>query len=211
MPIGPLYLWFGVIGFWATLLYGVVWGRWPFKGKVHPWGMMAISFIIVMVVSILIWNLLTNLEGTPIADTPINHKGPLNVNWLTGYLVWSIAWFFVFSPVFTTQGSPFGKWVTLALPLVRRFLLHLLGTSSGRKFSLWNESHFLFCWKWDHLSSSGHWFIPGISSSGESQNTPLLKEPLAFIVQCILIFIWVIIVRLILGPAGRRLSLPNFG
>jgi hypothetical protein len=35
--VGPLYLWFGVIGFWATLLYGVNWGGWPFKGKLHPW------------------------------------------------------------------------------------------------------------------------------------------------------------------------------
>ena len=109
-PIGPLYLWFGAIGFGCTLLYGKNWNAWPFKGKLHPWGTMAAGFIVVMLVTILVWNLLTNLDGTPAANSPMDHKGPFNVNWLTGYVVWVIAWFFVFCPVFVTQGWPFTKW-----------------------------------------------------------------------------------------------------
>jgi hypothetical protein len=62
-----------------------------------------------------------NLDGTPLAETPINHKGPLNVDWLTGYLVWAIAWFFVFSPVFTTQGGLLAHGASLGWPLRRRF------------------------------------------------------------------------------------------
>ena len=103
-PIGPLYLWFGVIAFWLTLLYGINWNGWPFKGRLHPWGTMAAGFIIIMGLTILVWNLLTNLDGTPFAETPMNHKGPFNVNWLTGYLVWCIAWFFVFNPAFHNPG-----------------------------------------------------------------------------------------------------------
>jgi len=206
-PIGPLYLWFGVIGFWATLLYGVVWGGWPFKGKLHPWGTMAISFIIVMVVSILIWNLLTNLEGTPLAETPINHKGPLNVNWLTGYLVWSIAWFFVFSPVFTTQGWPFGKWGHPGAAIGQTILAHLLGyifwkvslgfglsptfsfAAVGSSLIFWS---LVYCW---HLQ---FW--------GVTKFTFFKRAISAFIVQCIIIVLWIIIVRLILGPAGEAVA-----
>ena len=205
--IGPLYLWFGVIGFWATLLYGVVWGGWPFKGKLHPWGTMVASFIIVMVVSILIWNFLTNLDGTPLADTPMNHKGPLNVDWLTGYLVWAIAWFFVFSPVFTTQGWPFGKWGHPGAAVGQTILAHILGyifwkgslglglspsfsfAAVGSSLILWS---LVYCW---HLQ---FW--------GVTKYTFFKRAISAFIIECIIIFIWIIIARLILGPAAKTVA-----
>ncbi len=52
--IGPLYLWFGVIAFWLTLLYGINWNGWPFKGRLHPWGTMLAGFVIIMILSLLI-------------------------------------------------------------------------------------------------------------------------------------------------------------
>ena len=125
--MGPLYLWFGAIGFWATLLYGINWNGWPLKGKLPPWGVAAAGFVIIMIIAMVVWNFLTNLDGTPFADTPMNHKGPFNVNWLTGYIVWSIAWFFVFNPVFNTQGFPFTRWPHPLGALAQTVLAHILG------------------------------------------------------------------------------------
>jgi hypothetical protein len=205
--VGPLYLWFGVIGFWATLLYGVNWGGWPFKGKLHPWGTMAASFIIVLVVSILIWNFLTNLDGTPLADTPMNHKGPLNVNWLTGYLVWCIAWFFVFSPVFTTQGTPFGKWGHPGAAIGQTILAHILGyifwsgslaLGLGPSFSFAAVGSSLIFWPLIHSWHLQFW--------GVTKYTFSKRAISAFILQCIIIAVWIIIIRLILGPAASAIA-----
>ena len=206
-PIGPLYLWFGVIGFWATLLYGVVWGGWPFKGKLHPWGTMAIGFIIVMVVSILIWNFLTNLDGTPLADTPMNHKGPLSADWLTGYLVWSIGWFFVFSPVFTTQGWPFGKWGHPGAAIGQTILAHILayifwrgslGLGLSPTFSFAAVGSSLIFWPLVHSWHLQFW--------GVTKYTHFKRAISAFILQCIFIVIWIIILTLILGPKGNAIA-----
>ena len=205
--IGPLYLYFGVIGFWATLLYGVVWGGWPFKGKLHPWGTMAMSFIIVMVVSILIWNFVTNLDGTPLANTPMNHKGPLNVNWLTGYLVWAIAWFFVFSPVFTTQGCPFGRWGHPGAAIGQTILAHLyglicwsgslaLGLSPTFSFAAVGSS--LIFWPLVHSWQLQFW--------GVTHYTNWKRAVWAFILECHIIAAWIIIMRLILGPAAKAIE-----
>jgi hypothetical protein len=207
-PIGPLYLWFGVIGFWATLLYGVVWGGWPFKGKLHPWGTMAISFIIVMVVSILIWNLLTNLDKIPpLANTPINHKGPLDVEWLTGFLVWAIAWFFVFSPVFTTQGWPFGKSGHPGAAIGQTILAHILayifwsgtlalGISPSFSFAALGSS--LIFWSLVHSWHLQFW--------GVTKYTHFNRAILAFIFQCIIIAIWIIILRWLLCSAANAIA-----
>jgi hypothetical protein len=205
--IGPLYLWFGVIGFWATLLYGVVWGGWPFKGKLHPWGTMAISFIIVMVVSILIWNFLTNLDGTPFADTPMNHKGYYPAEWLTGYLVWAIAWFFVFSPVFTTQGWPFGKWGQPGAAIGQTILAHILayifwrgtlGIGLSPTFSFAALGSSLILWSMVHSWHFQFW--------GVTKYTRFKRAVLAFIIQIIIIAVWIIIMRLILGPAAKAIE-----
>jgi len=207
-PIGPLYLWFGVIGFWATLLYGVVWGGWPFKGKLHPWGTMAISFIIVMVVSILIWNLLTNLDKIPpLANTPINHKGPLDVEWLTGFLVWSIAWFFVFSPVFTTQGWPFGKSGHPGAAIGQTILAHILGyifwsgtlaLGISPTFSFAALGSSLIFWSLVHSWHLQFW--------GVTKYTHFNRAILAFIFQCIIIAIWIIILRWLLCSAANAIA-----
>ena len=205
--MGPLYLWFGVIWFWATLLYGVNWGGWPFKGKSHPWGTMAASFIITLVISVLIWNFLTNLDGTPFADTPMNHKGSLNVNWLTGYLVWSIAWFFVFSPVFTTQGTPFTKWGHPGAAIGQTILAHLLGyvfwsgslaLGISPTFSFAAVGSSLIFWPLVHSWHLQFW--------GVTKYTFAKRAFAAFIIQCVLIAIWIIVLRLILGPAAEAIA-----
>jgi len=169
--------------------------------------MMAISFIIVMVVSILIWNFLTNLDGTPLADTPINHKGPLNVNWLTGYLVWAIAWFFVFSPVFTTQGSPFSKWGHPGAAIGQTILAHLLGYIFWRgslglglspTFSFAAVGSSLIFWPLVHCWHLQFW--------GVTKYTFSKRAISAFILQCIIIAIWIIILTLILGPKASAIA-----
>jgi hypothetical protein len=206
-PMGPMYLWFGVIAFWLTLLYGVNWNGWPFKGRLHPWGTMFVGFIIIMALTIIIWNLFTNLDGTPFANTPMNHKGPLNVNWLTGYLVWAIAWFFVFNPVFTTQGWPFGSWGHPGMAIGQTVLAHILA------YICWNGSL--------ALGMSPTFSFAAVASSiifwtliyswhlqfwGITQLTHFKRAISAFIIVCILVAIWIVLMRAILGPAGAQIA-----
>ena len=205
--VGPLYLWFGVIAFWLTLLFGINWNGWPFKGRLHPWATMAVSFIIVMGLSILIWNFLTNLDGTPLADTPMNHKGPFNVNWLTGYLVWAIAWFFVFNPVFTTQGWPFGKWGHPGGAIGQTILAHILayvfwngslalGLSPTFSFAAVGSS--LIFWTLVHSWHLQFW--------GVTKFTHFKRAISAFVLQCVIIAIWILLLKLILGPAAAAIA-----
>ena len=206
-PIGPLYLWFGVIAFWLTLLYGINWNGWPFKGNSHPWGTMIISFLIIMALAILIWNTQTNLDGTPYADTPMNHHGPLNVQWFTGYLVWSIAWFFVFNPVFTTQGWPFGKLGHPGAAFAQTALAHILGyvfwegslaLGISPSFSFAAVGSSMILWS---LVYSWHLQFWGIT-----RYTFFKRALSAFIVQCILITLWIAVLKIVLGPAARALA-----
>jgi hypothetical protein len=206
-PVGPLYLWFGVIAFWLTLLYGINWNGWPFKGRLHPWGTMGVSFVIIMAISIIIWNGLTNLDGTPFADSPMNHKGPFNVNWLTGYLVWCIAWFFVFNPVFTTQGWPFRKWghpgaavgqTILSLILGYIFWSGSLGLGISPTFSFAAAASSMIFWP---LVYSWHLRFWGIT-----KYTHFSRAILAFVVVCIISVVWIVILRPILGPAAEAIA-----
>ncbi|MBU1740536.1 MAG: hypothetical protein KKC37_03255 [Proteobacteria bacterium] len=211
-PIGPLYLWFGVIAFWLTLLYGINWNGWPFKGRIHPWATMAVSFVIIMGLSILIWSLLTNLNGTPLANTPINRKGPINVNWLTGYLVWCIAWFFVFNPVFITQGWPFAKLGHPGAAIAQTILAHLLGfvfwqgslaLKISPSFSFAAVGSSIIFWS---LVYSWHLQFWGITKF-----THFKRALAAFIVLCVIVPVWIIILTLVLGPAAKgfaALKLP---
>jgi hypothetical protein len=206
-PIGPLYLWFGVIAFWLTLLYGINWNGWPFKGRLHPWGTMVVGFIIIMGLTILVWNLLTNLEGTPLADTPMNHKGPWNVNWLTGFLVWCIAWFFVFNPVFVTQGWPFGSWGHPGMAIGQTILAHILGyvfwqgslaLGVSPTFSFAAVGSSIIFWS---LIYSWHLQFWGITKF-----THFTRAIWAFIVVCVLTIIWIGILRVVLGPAADQIA-----
>ena len=206
-PIGPLYLWFGVIAFWLTLLYGINWNGWPFKGRLHPWGTMVVGFIIIMGLTILVWNLLTNLEGTPLADTPMNHKGPWNVNWLTGFLVWCIAWFFVFNPVFVTQGWPFGSWGHPGMAIGQTILAHIIGyvfwqgslaLGVSPTFSFAAVGSSIIFWS---LIYSWHLQFWGITKF-----THFTRAIWAFIVVCVLTIIWIGILRVVLGPAADQIA-----
>lgn len=206
-PIGPLYLWFGVIAFWLTLLYGINWNGWPFKGKPHPWATMTISFCIIIGLAVLIWTHLTNLEGTPFADTPMNHKGPINVEWLTGYLVWCIAWFFVFNPVFTTQGWPFAKLGHPGAAAAQTVLAHLLGyvcwTGSlalgiSPSFSFAAIASSIILWS---LAYSWHLQFWGIT-----KYTLFKRAIFAIVVQCVIITAWIALMKLVLAPAAKGLA-----
>lgn len=108
-PIFPFFLWFGVLAFWTTLLWCINWGCWPFAGRVKPWAMIPIAAIVIYLVASIMWLGLVNLRGTPLAGTPFDPGGLFPIDWLVGFLVWHIAWFFVFSPIFVTQGWPFRK------------------------------------------------------------------------------------------------------
>ena len=201
--MGPLYLWFGAIGFWCTLLYGINWNGWPFKGHIHPWGVAGIGFVIIMVIAMLIWNFLTNLDGTPFADTPMNHRGPFNVNWLTGFLVWSIAWFFVFNPVFNTQGSPFTKWGHPGAAIGQTILAHILGyicwtgsLSLGMSptFSFGAVASSIIFWSLVYSWHLQFWGITKLTNGA--------RAIMAMIIIFILVAIWIGICRVILKPAA---------
>ncbi|MGO9567382.1 MAG: hypothetical protein ACLP5H_07580 [Desulfomonilaceae bacterium] len=206
-PVGPMYLWFGVIAFWLTLLYGVNWNGWPFKGRIHPWGTMIAGFVIIMGLSIVIWNFLTNLDGTPFATSPMNHKGPFKVDWLTGYLVWCIAWFFVFSPVFTTQGWPFRSWGHPGAAIGQTILAHILGyifwqgslaVGVSPTFSFAAVASSVIFWS---LAYGWHFQFWGIT-----KYTLFKRAISAFIVQCVIIIVWIMVLRVILGPAADRIA-----
>jgi hypothetical protein len=206
-PMGPLYLWFGVIAFWLTLLYGVNWNGWPFKGRLHPWGTMIVGYIIIMGLSIIIWNTLTNLDGTPFAQTPINHNGPWNVQWLTGYLVWCIAWFFLFSPVFTTQGWPFYSWGHPGMAIGQTVLAHILGyifwngtlaLGMSPTFSFGALASSLIFWSLVYSWHLGFW--------GITKLTFFRRALAAFIIVWVVSIIWIFILKVILGPAGADIA-----
>ncbi|WP_419660827.1 hypothetical protein [Desulfosarcina variabilis] len=209
-PMGPLYLWFGVIAFWLTLLYGINWNGWPFKGTLHPWATMAVSFVIILVLSIIIWSTLTNLDGTPFAETPSNHHGPLNADWLTGFLVWSIAWFFIFNPVFTTQGWPF---LNLGHPggaIAQTITAHVLGyvcwTGSlalglSPSFSFAAVASSIIFWA---LVYSWHLQFWGIT-----RLTFFKRAISALVMLSVLITAWILILRLLLAPAATSLAAAN--
>lgn len=206
-PIGPLYLWFGVIAFWLTLLYGINWNGWPFKGKMHPWAAMGASFALIMILTIIIWTNFTNLDGTPFADSPSNHHGPLNADWFTGFLVWSIAWFFVFNPVFTTQGWPFAKLGHPGGAVAQTIVAHILGyicwTGSlamgiSPSFSFAAVASSLILWA---LVYSWHLQFWGITKL-----TFFKRAISAFVVLLVVISVWILLMKLVLGPAANALA-----
>lgn len=206
-PISPLFLWWGAIGFWATLLYGINWNCWPFKGKMHPWATMGIGFVIVIVIASLVWTNLTNLAGTPFADSPFDHKGPLNVNWLTGFIVWAIAWFFIFNPLFITQGWPFTKWGHPGAAIGQTILAHILAylcwsgslaMGMSPSFSFGAVASSLIFWA---LVYSWHFQFWGITKL-----TGASRAIAAFVIQCILTAIWIPICNVILKPVADSIA-----
>ncbi|MBN2402609.1 MAG: hypothetical protein JXN64_09425 [Spirochaetes bacterium] len=205
--IGPLYLWFGAIGFWCTLLYAINWNGWPFKGRLHPWGVAAVGFVIIMIITLLIWNFLTNLDGTPFADTPMNHKGPLNAEWLTGLIVWSIAWFFVFSPVFDTQGSPFTKWGHPGAAIGQTILAHILAyicwngslaLGMSPTFSFGAIASSIIFWS---LVYSWHFQFWGITKYTHGK-----RAIMAVIIVFIIVAVWIAICNVILKPVADSIA-----
>ncbi len=206
-PMGPLYLWLGVIAFWLTLLYGINWNGWPFKGNLHPWGTMVAGFIIIMVLTLLFWNFLTNLDGTPFADTAMNHKGPFNGDWLTGYLVWCIAWLFVFNPVFTTQGWPFRSWGHPGAAVGQTVLAHILGyvfwqgslaLGISPTFSFAAVGSSIVFWSLTYSYILQFW--------GITRYTHFKRSALAFTIVIVLTVIWVIVMSAVLGPAAKMIA-----
>lgn len=206
-PMSPLYLWWGAIGFTVTLLYSINWNVWPVKGKVHAWASMGIAFIVMLVITSLVWMYLTNTDGTPLAATPFNHKGPFQVDWLTGFLVWFIAWFFIFSPVFTTQQWPFAKLGHPGGAVAQTIVAFILGLLCWRgslsmgmspTFSFGAVASSLIFWA---LVYGWHFQFWGITKlTGGS------RAIAAFIVECILTVIWIAICNVILGPAANNLA-----
>lgn len=202
-PISPLYLWFGAIVFILTLLYGINWNGYPFKGRVHPWVMMVISFLLVTSIASLVWTLLTNMDGTPFADSPMNHHGPLNVEWLTGYLVWMAAWFFIFNPVFTTQGWPFTRLghpgMAVAQTIVALVMAYLCWSGSlamgiSPSFSFGSVASSIIMWA---IFYSWHLKFWGIT-----RFTNGTRAVLATLIVFSLTAAWVYLSRILLAPAA---------
>lgn len=210
-PMSPLFLWWGAIGFCVTLLYNINWNTWPFKGKMHPWLTMLFSMIVVIVVACIVWAF-TNLGDTPLAGSPLDKKGPLNVNWLTGFIVWFIAWFFVWSPVFVTQGWLFSKWghpggalgqTIFALILAYIFWTGSLAMGIGPTFSFGAVASSLIFMS---LVYSWHFQFWGITKL-----TGASRAIAAIVIVFVLVAIWILIARAILGPAANtvaQLKLP---
>lgn len=203
--LGPNYLWFGVVGFWATLQSGVIWGGWPYKGRMHPWAAMFTSFLFVVLTCLFFWFVLMNLDGTPMADTPSNHHGPFGAGQVVGFLVFAIAWTFVFGPIFTTQGTFFGK---LRMPysgILQTILAHVVAFITYYvpvKLGV-NESFWVFgvgaSWIFWPLVHSWH-----LQYWGVRKVTGIKRAVGAFVIQVVLVIVWVVIMRLILGPMADR-------
>ncbi|SPF44821.1 conserved membrane hypothetical protein [Syntrophobacter sp. SbD1] len=206
-PMSPLYLWWGAIAFWCTLLYGINWNTWPVKGKMHPWLTMLVGFTVVLVVTSLVWNFLTNLAGTPLANTPMDHKGPLNVSWLTGYIVWAIAWFFILSPVFTTQGWPFTSLghpgTAIAQTVVAHAIAYICWSGSlalgmSPSFSFGAVASSLIFWALVYGWHLQFW--------GVTKYTGAARALAAFVVQCVLTAFWIGLLKVVLAPVGDAIA-----
>lgn len=206
-PMSPLYLWFGVIGFWATLLYSTTWNAWPLKGRFHPWVTAGISLVGILALSALIWVSLTNLAGTPLADSPMDHHGPLNAEWLTGYLVWSIAWFFILNPIFVTQGLLFRKQSPPVAALGQTIVAHVLSLITWQgslalgispSFSFGAVGSTIIFWS---LVYSWHLQFWGIT-----RFTGAARAWLAILVVFILTAIWILIWTPILEPTAAAMQ-----
>ena len=205
--MSPLYLWWGALGFGTTLLYCINWNCFPVKGKMHAWATMLIALIVVLVVASLVWTFLTNAKGTPFEGAPFNHNGPFQADWLTGFVVWFIAWFFIFSPVFTTQGWPFTKWghpgaaigqtiIAFILTMICWNGTFALGISPSFSFGAVASSMILWA-----LVYGWHFQFWGITKlTGGS------RAIAAFVVQCVIVAIWIGILNVVLGPAADNLA-----
>ena len=210
-PLSPLFIWFGTITFWMTLLYGINWNVWPFSGKMHPWATMIAGFIVNVGGAVLVWNF-TNLAGTPFENSPFDPKGPLNVNWLTGFLMWSIAWFTIFNPVFTTQGTPFGKLGHPGGAIAQTILAHVLGYACWTgslalglppTFSIFAVATSLIFVAYVHSWMFSFW--------GVTKLTAASRAVAAFVLQVILTGGWILFARVVLGPFAAKaaeLKLP---
>lgn len=209
-PVSPLYLWFGAIVFAFTVLYGINWNGWPFKGVVHPAVMVFISAILIVSLSSLVWIFLTNLDGTPFADSPMNHHGPLNVQWLTGYLVWFIACFFILNPVFTTQGWPFhalghpgaalAQTVT-ALALSYLFWVGSLKLGMSPSFSFGALASSIITWAVIYCWHLQFWGITRFTNG--------TRAILAILVVLALTGVWLLVTKALLAPAAAAVSAAN--
>jgi hypothetical protein len=205
-PMSPLYLWWGAIGFACTLLYCINWNVWPFKGHVHSWWALLAALVITLIVAPIVWSL-TSMAGTPLAGSPMDHKGALNVNWLTGFLVWFIAWFFVFSPVFTTQGWPFRKWGHPGAAVgqtILSFILALicwngsLAMGLSPTFSFAAVGSGMILWS---LVYSWHFQFWGIT-----RLTGASRAIAAFVIVCVLNAVWIAIMTAVLGPYAAKIA-----
>lgn len=205
-PMSPLYLWWGALGFCTTLLYNINWNGWPFKGKVHPWVMMLIGTILAIVIPCIVWQF-TNLGGTPLAGSPFDHNGPLNVNLLTGFLVWFIAWFFIFSPVFVTQGWPFAKLGHPGAAIAQTIVAFILGyicwmgslaMGISPSFSFGAVASTIIFWSLVYCWHLQFWGITKLTGGA--------RAIAAIIVVFVLTAIWIGICQIILGPAAATMA-----
>jgi hypothetical protein len=137
----------------------------------------------------------------------MDHKGPFNVNWLTGYVVWVIAWFFVFCPVFVTQGWPFTKWGhpgtaigQTILALILAYICWSGGLAMGVSptFSFGAIASSIIFWS---LVYSWHFQFWGITKL-----TGFARALAAFIIVIVLVAIWIAICTVILGPYAADIA-----
>ena len=208
-PFGPLYVWFGTIAFWMTLFYGINWDTWPFKGKMHSWATMIAGYAVIVTFSSLIWNFV-NLAGTPFADSPYDPQGPVNVNWLSGFLLWGIAWFTVFSPAFTMQGWPFTKLGQPAMGIAQTILAHVLG------YVCWTSAlaaglspTFASCAMAGSLVFAAYVHSWMFNLWGATKFTGATRAFVALALQIVLAGIWILVARFILGPYAATVAGMN--
>ena len=123
-PKIPMNPWFGIIVFGLTLWWsfdGV--GPHPIVRKDGPpnaaanW---AIATVVIMVLTWIIWFIFVNLEGTPLAGTPVDPQGMFPAPYWFGLMVWIIVWVQVWGAPMCLQGWPFYK---LPKPLFQIVLL----------------------------------------------------------------------------------------
>ena len=203
-PLSPLFIWFGTIVFTVTLLYGINWNCWPFKGKMHPWATMVLGFGVILLVSLLVWKF-TNLGGTPFENSPFDPQGPVNVNWLSGLLMWFIVWFTFLNPVLTTQGTPFGKLGHPGAAIAQTIVSLILGciTWTGTlslgmspTFSAFALAASLIFASYVHSWHLQFW--------GVTKFTGAKRAVTAFILQVVLAGLWLIFTRIVLGPIAEQ-------
>jgi len=209
-PKMPMTPWFGIIIFMVTLWYtfdGV--GPHPFK---TPWVNWLFASGLILTLSVIIWRVFVNLQGTPAQGAPFDPKGLFPGDYWFGLCVWIIVWIQVWGFPMCFQGWPFYKLpkgiyqvVLTAVCIVLGYAFWQGGLSLGISPTFWFGSVAASMIGWSLMHSVAFEMYPfayDVQPKRGWQN--FLLE------QIVLTAVWIGLMHIILQPIVVRIQAAGF-